>query len=704
MRGGVTHRTGLLVTTLALGCCLRADPGLPAAIRNAFHLAHWIQQAGVDGTGNVYLAGTARSGFLKARTVTTLGNRAPSSLFLAKVSASGQEVLHVTEIGLPEADSFLQVGGMLVERDGNVVLASTARAPGIPTTEGSFRPKAEGGGAFLLKLSPSGDLVFSTYLDDGPVTYTNKLTVDPNGNYLVAGVTYSKTFPTTPDAHQRLMVPGTTTSGFVSRISKDGKQLLNSTLIALPVSGMVVDSGGMVRIAAASDETDGSYAILNAGLSRVMLSKPLPDGCLPYYGYGLSLTIDKDENTYLACSTNPGYRPARITKFDKTANVVWDKSVPNVRINAAIPVSGGLWVAGAAYRADVPTKGTLQPCNMNQPREQVPPLWQVHSGWFMVLDGGGEIVHSSFLGGSPPAGYGDGNSVLAIASVDGIPYLVGTTNSRDFPGGTELRLENDRSALVNAFGLQLDLASIERGGPAPSCLAVSMLSGQGVEAPVVPASLMTMFGSGFGPSVGVSGDLGAEHNFPTELAGVRVTVADIPAPLLYVHDSQIRFLVPKATSGPTAEVCVHRDGARACLFAFVGSYAPVIMSSVVNEDGTLNSPDNPAASGSIVSLFGFGFGAFDPDTPDGTLTGAAVTRSEIPLSTSFHLPGGRFSRDESVTPSYVGTAPGMVNGANQVNIRVPFYRGRATLSIIYSGRLRYVAQRWPTQGVAISIK
>ena len=43
-----------------------------------------------------------------------------------------------------------------------------------------------------------------------------------------------------------------------------------------------------------------------------------------------------------------------------------------------------------------------------------------------------------------------------------------------------------------------------------------------------------------------------------------------------------------------------------------GSY----LAAALNQDGTVNSPDNPAARGSVVSLFATGLGPFVPALPD----------------------------------------------------------------------------------------
>jgi uncharacterized protein (TIGR03437 family) len=84
--------------------------------------------------------------------------------------------------------------------------------------------------------------------------------------------------------------------------------------------------------------------------------------------------------------------------------------------------------------------------------------------------------------------------------------------------------------------------------------------------------------------------------------------------------------------------------------------------SVVNEDGTVNSPTNPAALGSLISLYATGLGQTTPPAVDGA-TATILAVPNLPVSV---LIGG--------FPAYVvyaGSAPGLVQGTFQINVRVP---------------------------------
>jgi uncharacterized protein (TIGR03437 family) len=190
---------------------------------------------------------------------------------------------------------------------------------------------------------------------------------------------------------------------------------------------------------------------------------------------------------------------------------------------------------------------------------------------------------------------------------------------------------------------------------------------------------MTIFGSGLGPAEGVSFQLDSDDRVPTELAGIQVTVGGVQAPVLYVQDQQINFITPHDIRGTTTNICVQTAATQSCLFAYVGDLYPGIFQegngyAVLNEDETLNTPANPAATGSVISLFGTGFGPLDRAFPDGGLAAPPLPLVLDTIRIQFSP-----ATPPQVGPSppysgevlYAGAAPGLVNGVTQVNVRIP---------------------------------
>ena len=92
-----------------------------------------------------------------------------------------------------------------------------------------------------------------------------------------------------------------------------------------------------------------------------------------------------------------------------------------------------------------------------------------------------------------------------------------------------------------------------------------------------------------------------------------------------------------------------------------------------NEDGTINGPSNPARPGSVVALWGTGFGVTDPPCTTGALNVPAAANLANGMSVLLDdivIPGvaGR-----SNPAYYAGSAPTLLCGVEQINMVVPSY-------------------------------
>jgi uncharacterized protein (TIGR03437 family) len=102
----------------------------------------------------------------------------------------------------------------------------------------------------------------------------------------------------------------------------------------------------------------------------------------------------------------------------------------------------------------------------------------------------------------------------------------------------------------------------------------------------------------------------------------------------------------------------------------------------LNQDGTLNSPTNPAPVGSIITVFATGLGPITPPQADGSLV-------QFPLPTNI-LPVGvqaawcfpfSCSSFPTYTVTYAGPAPTLVAGATQINFQVVSFGGLLALKL-----------------------
>src|SRR5262249_12649061 len=87
--------------------------------------------------------------------------------------------------------------------------------------------------------------------------------------------------------------------------------------------------------------------------------------------------------------------------------------------------------------------------------------------------------------------------------------------------------------------------------------------------------------------------------------------------------------------------------------------------AILNQDQSVNTNANPAAKGSIITLFGGGAGQTSPQGIDGLIT--QVSLLPVPLLPVSVTIGGVQATDIT----YAGAAPGMASGALQVNVRIP---------------------------------
>lgn len=185
-----------------------------------------------------------------------------------------------------------------------------------------------------------------------------------------------------------------------------------------------------------------------------------------------------------------------------------------------------------------------------------------------------------------------------------------------------------------------------------------------------PGEIVTLFGSGMGPATIVTAMVNALELVDNTLAGTRVLFDGVPAPLIYTRADTVSAVVPYATAGKSSTmVQVEYQGqiSAAASISIVPA-APGIFELgssewVLNQDGTVNSPSNPAAAGSIVIFYATGGGQTNPAGVDGSLAADPLPAPIGKVSVSM---GGT-----SASILYAGAAPGFVAGLLQINVRVP---------------------------------
>ncbi len=164
---------------------------------------------------------------------------------------------------------------------------------------------------------------------------------------------------------------------------------------------------------------------------------------------------------------------------------------------------------------------------------------------------------------------------------------------------------------------------------------------------------------------------------PRTLNGLQVLFNGAPVPLFFVGTDQINFQVPmSAPQSGTADIQVMETSTGRLLGDSTVSLTPVDpglftaagngsgAAAATNEDGSVNSQNNPAIAGHVITLYGTGQGFIDGAPPDGDVSGKALQSSRPPTV----FIGADVLTGDSI--KYAGLAPTLV-GVWQINVVIP---------------------------------
>lgn len=121
--------------------------------------------------------------------------------------------------------------------------------------------------------------------------------------------------------------------------------------------------------------------------------------------------------------------------------------------------------------------------------------------------------------------------------------------------------------------------------------------------------------------------------------------------------------------------------------------------AALNQDGTFNAASNPAAPGSIVTVYATGLGPITPSQRDGSRIGFPLPANTLTFGVeavyTLGIPFG-IEMDVPFEVMYAGPAPTLVAGVSQVNFRVAPYASYGAIylhmgSTFSSGFSIYVA-------------
>jgi uncharacterized protein (TIGR03437 family) len=565
----------------------------------------------LDASGNMYLA---------------IEKLSPYASFPAvvKLDPTGQSILYTAPVGgNPEA--------IALDATGDIFVTGTA-GPGLATTPGVYQSQSSAGQctgdtnappfpcsvAFITKLTPSGTVAWSTYLGGSGPDDAHAIAVDSAGNVWVAGQTVSPNFPTTANAISRTfggeidLGPLRYGDAFVAKIDPTGSHLLYSTYLG----GSEVD----VAYGIAVDSTGAAYISGGTGSPNF----PTTPGALQtaYIGYNPSAIPSPGPEGFA-------------TKIDSSGKLLYSTFI-NATGGLAVDSLGQAYVS-ASGDAFAPT---VQPTCASPPNKNV-----------LVLNPSG----SALVGSSPIPG-----SYLALDGKGGL-YSAGDAFTLVFfstPRAFQTQYGGGNS---DAFAAKVDFSQPAGSSIAAVLNAASLFPGYSTPFPtgaVAPGEIVTLFGTGFGSAP------------PT------VTFGAFAATVLYASDCQINAVAPfELNPGLDTLVTVQAgDQTLGPIKLPVVAAAPGIFTAndsgsgqaaILNQDSSVNSASNPAARGSIVSVYMTGVGALSPTIADGSL-GPLMPPFPTPVANISATVGG-----VNAPVVFAGQAPGLIAGATQVNIQIP---------------------------------
>lgn len=282
--------------------------------------------------------------------------------------------------------------GLAVDDAGNLyIVGATTSSSNFPTTLGAYDRSFNGGYAdgFLAKFSPTGSLLWSTFVGGSDSDAVTAIDCDGAGNLFVAGVTASMDFPVTAGAFDT-SANGGDYDAFAARFSSAGSRVWATYL------------GGGQAETASSVAVDGSNNVYVTGVTD-STNYPTTAGAW-----------DRSAN---------GLTDAFLTKLNANGGMVWSTLLGGAGADtaayAATDAIGNVMLTGTTSSTDYPTTDRA---------------WQSeYAGGdgdvlLSYFTAGGALQWSSYLGGS----LGETGASLAPAG-GGVFYVYGFTSSTDFP-------------------------------------------------------------------------------------------------------------------------------------------------------------------------------------------------------------------------------------------------------------------------------
>jgi len=554
---------------------------------------------GVDAAGNAYVTGVTNSTDLK--TVNAIQTSLPPSAvfgvpsvaaFIAKLNPAGTSLLYSTYFGGPGNNVPLCLA---VDSLGNTYFTGFTTSTTFPVSSNAVQPAFGGAGgqnysifatgdAFVVKLTPSGQMSYSTYLggtkDDAGVG----IAIDAKGDAYIGGSTLSTNFPLQNAFQSTNHGSGGGSfalggDGFITELNPTGSQILFSSYI-----GGAMDD----RVLGVALDTAGTIYLTGHTLSSDF----------PTAGQQAQPGYAGDNST--AARTGDAFLAEISTSHTLTLSTYFGGSGGDFAGGIAIDGQGGIVIAGTTSSPDLPvTTGAYQAKYAGIDTVSFPgmPIGDAFIARFggsvsssVVIEGVSNAA--SYVGGSIApgealfiAGIGIGPATLAGAALNASGNLATSV------GGTQFMFNGVAAPIVYVSATQSSVIVPYELAGATSAQIVAVVNGVQSPAftvPVVPSlpGIFTANSSGTGEGAIFNQNL--SYNGPPNAAARGSTV------VLYVTGEGqtmpggIDGSVTGSQITPKLPVTVSFGGVPATSYQFIGE-APGIVAGVLQINVTIPS-------------------------------------------------------------------------------------------------------------------
>lgn len=439
----------------------------------------------IDDAGNTYLLGsTSGKKFPTLNAFQPLyGNRDDfkdndSDGFLIKLDPQGQGVFS-TFLGGIGIEDFLKLKFDVL---GNIYIVGTTDSKTFPTKNPVQKKFGGATDGFVVKLSPKGEAIYSTFLGGRGFDDIRDFVVDTAGNITVVGKTGSQNFPVS-NAFQP--ASGGFDDVFITKLSTQGTIIystylggngneLNSNLDLR----LALDNSGNLLLAGTT--FSGNFPMFGNSLQRnysnagdVFLAKIGITG-MPIYstylgGQGLDsilrITSDDSGNMYLVGETasqdfpllNPfqrqevGDKNLFVSKINSNGSLAYSTylggRLGQELANFVLDANGNVYLTGRTKSLDFPTRNAFQ-------AQYGGGFGSFYDAFITKMNANGDVIFSTYLGGSKDEN--DPTPGFFVVDSTGGSRLIGTTASADLPTQNALQssLSGDSDLYFASFDAQ----------------------------------------------------------------------------------------------------------------------------------------------------------------------------------------------------------------------------------------------------------